>query len=150
MRLLVDTTVIRDYLRHKRKGEITPVVSHVEGYIQEHNALEFSVLTYYETARYLKKKGWVRHLAAFERMCRLSLIFPLDSATDEGPRSVWPAAIDLWVECKKRNARLGEADILIAATALIYERGIATSDEGFEDIADLVHVEDWRKPSATD
>ena len=109
-------------------------------YLDRWQRFTFSVLTRYEILRGLRAKGAVRQELAFDALCRLSQVLPL---TD--PIVVRAAAI--YADLQLRGKLIGDADILIAATALEYGLTLATGNTAhFERIPGL-QVISWRESS---
>ena len=104
----------------------------------EHQRLTLSVLTRYEILRGLRAKGAIRQELAFDALCQLSLILPITE-----PIAVRAATI--YANLQPRGELIGDADILIAATALTHGLAIVTGNTShFERIPGL-HVVDWRQ-----
>lgn len=105
-------------------------------YLRVHRCFTFSIITRYEVLRGLKAKHATTQLAAFERLCHTSHIIPL---TDE----MIIKAADLYADLKERGELISDADILIAASALVHKLAVVTNnEEHFKRIAGL-RVENW-------
>ena len=92
--------------------------------------------TRYEILRGLKAKNAIVQLQAFDRLCAGSHIVPL---TDE----TIVKASDIYAELRRRGQPIGDADILIAASALVHELTLVTNNEDhFRRIPGVV-VENW-------
>jgi tRNA(fMet)-specific endonuclease VapC len=112
------------------------VIEPARAYLLQHHRFRFSVVTYYEVLRGLLRKDAVRQQLTFERLCAASTLLPL---TDEIARRA--AAID--ADLHLRGERIGDADTLIAATALVHGLAVATNNEAhFRRIHSLA-VENW-------
>ena len=112
---------------------------HAQKYIEEHQQFLFSVITRYEVLRGLKAKKAQVQLAAFERFCAVNQILPL---TD----NVVTCAAEIYAELYQRGALIGDADILIAASALANGMSLVTNNEKHFERIDGLHVENWLKP----
>lgn len=78
-------------------------------------------------------------LQAFDRFCAGSRIVPL---TDEAV----VRASAIYAELRRRGEPIGDADILIAATALVHGLALVTNNEAhFNRVPGLV-VENWLRP----
>ncbi len=119
------------------------VRDHVQRYVAEHGQLTFSVLTYHEVMRGLLWKGRRREALAFDQLARESQVLPLDL---QNGRSVWGKAMEMWATLARDGDKMGEVDLLIAATAATHGLVVATSDHRFEAAGRWVDVEDWRLP----
>lgn len=87
-----------------------------------------------------KAKNVDRQRSAFERFCAANSILYL---TDE----VVVKAADIYADLYQRGELIGDADILIAATAIVADYNLATNNERhFSRISDL-RVENWLRSS---
>jgi len=113
-------------------------VAKSRAYLQTHAKLSISIITRYEVLRGLKVKGASRQLIVFENFCAGNEILNI---TD----SVIVKATDIYADLHRQGLLIGDADILIAASALVYGHGVATNNERhFRRVAGL-HVENWLK-----
>jgi tRNA(fMet)-specific endonuclease VapC len=133
-RVLLDTDTLSAIMRGEPEA-----TAHARGYLAEHRRFSFSVITRYEILRGLLAKGATRQRQAFERLCALSELLPL---TDDVARQ----AAEIYAELHVRGALIGDADILIGATALVHGYAVVTNNgEHFKRIAGL-HVQNWLRP----
>lgn len=80
-------------------------------YLADHSRPSFAVITRYEILRGLKAVRATTRQLGFERFCAASEIFPLtDPIVDR--------ASEIYADLHQRGQLIGDADILIAATAL--------------------------------
>ena len=86
------------------------VIPKARSYLAEHGQFTLSILTRYEILRGLKAKGAAKQAIAFDRFCATNVVLPL---TDE----VVVKAAEIYAELSGRGALIGDADILIAASA---------------------------------
>ena len=78
-------------------------------------------------------------MAAFDRFCAANHILPI---TDK----IIVQAADIYADLHRRGELIGDADILIAASAMIHNLAVVTNNENhFGGIAGL-QVENWLKP----
>ena len=132
-KLLLDTNVLSAIMRRDRGA-----LSKARVYLDEYHRLSFSAITRYEILRGLKATQATRQVEAFDQFCRSSEVLYL---TDE----VIIKAADIYADLRTRGQLIGDADILIAATALIQGAGVVTNNQAhFERVKDL-HVENWLK-----
>jgi tRNA(fMet)-specific endonuclease VapC len=130
---LLDTVTLSEVI----KGRDPNVLRRAHEYLSAQKQLQFSIITRYEILRGLKAKDASRQLERFEDQCRASIVFPL---TDD----VVVRAAEIYGFLHQRGALIEDADILIAATALIHGLKLVTENpEHFHRIPDLV-VESWR------
>jgi tRNA(fMet)-specific endonuclease VapC len=136
VRTLLDTDTLSEILKQRDEN----VVQAAQAYLGEYQRFTISVLTRYEVLRGLRAKGAVRQELAFDALCQHSYILPV---TD--PIAVRAAAI--YADLQQRGELIGDADILIAATALEHGILLATGNvEHYERIPGLQTI-NWREPS---
>lgn len=115
------------------------VLRHARAYLADHGKLTISIITRYEILRGLMAKRAAAKLTAFENLCQSLEILSLDDAT-----IVRAAAI--YASLRNSGRTIGDAGILIAATALQGGWEIVTNNEShFMRIANL-SVGNWLKP----
>ena len=132
-RALLDTDTLSAVMKQN------PIaVARATAYLAEHGQLTFSIITRYEILRGLAAKRAVVQQAAFERLCSVCTILPLTDAAIV-------RAADIYADLYQRGLLLGDADILIAATAGVNELVVVTNNENhFGRIADLA-IDNWLK-----
>lgn len=129
--VLLDTDILSAILR---KNDL--VIPKARAYLVEHSRFTLSILTQYEILRGLKTKGANQQAIVFDRFCTRNTIL---SVTEE----VAVKAADIYADLSRRGELIGDADILIAATALVNGLGVVTNNEDhFRRIRDL-HIENW-------
>jgi len=132
---LLDT----DTLSEVMKGRDPQVRQHAQRYLARHSCFTFSIITRYEILRGLKAKEATRQIAAFEERCRQSIVLPL---TDE----VIVQAADIYADLYRQGQLISDADILVAATALVHGLVLITGNTAhFGRISGLC-IESWRAP----
>ena len=108
-------------------------------YLQTHGSFTFSIITRYEVLRGLKAKSATRQVAAFEHWCQTSTVLPLSD-------DVVVRASDLYADLYRRGDLISDADILIAATALVHGLTLVTANVAhFQRISSL-SLASWRTP----
>lgn len=113
-------------------------VQRAQEYLAAHSQFTFSIITRYEILRGLKAKAATAQVAAFDRLCAASQIVPL---TDE----IVVRAAAIYADRFRRGALIGDADILIAASALTNGLVLVTNnEEHFQRVVGL-HVDNWLK-----
>ena len=133
-RALLDTDTLSAVMRGT-----PPVLAKARDYLAEHGTFSFSIITRYEILRGLKAKNAIVQLRAFDRLCAGSQIVPLtDGAVVK--------ASEIYAELRRRGEPIGDADVLIAASALVHGLTVVTNNENhFRRIAGL-DVENWFRP----
>lgn len=132
---LLDT----DTLSEVMKGRDLSVQQWARQYLQAHRRFRFSILTRYEILRGLKAKQAIAQIARFEQRCRTSHVLPL---TDE----IIVRAADLYAHLHKQGQLISDADILIAATALVHGLVLITENAAHLSRVPDLTVESWRAP----
>lgn len=132
---LLDTDILSEVLKQKH-----PVVAQkATAYWQTYQQFTFSAITRYEVLRGLKEKTATRQLQQFAVFCGHSVIVAIsDDILDQ--------ATDLWVAAHHGGRPKTDADLIIAATALVRGLVLVTGNTvDFSWIPGLT-VEDWRQP----
>ncbi len=138
-RRLLDTSTLSEVMKHRDPH----VQQRARHYLRAHRRFTFSILTRYEILRGLKAKHAGRQIENFDRQCAISEILPL---TD----SIVLRATDIYASLHERGKLIGDADTLIAATALVHGLGLVTENaDHFARIPEL-EVESWRAPEVTE
>lgn len=128
---ILDTNILTAFLKDNPK-----VINKVGRYLDEHEELSISVVTYYEILRGLKELKNKRKLKLFHEMMEKTEIIVLTVEIGE-------KAADIYLELKKRGKLIEDADILIAASAMANDLVLITDNEKhFRRIKEL-EVENW-------
>src|SRR3990172_4157843 len=115
-RTMLDSDVLSALMRRDVK-----VVERTREYLESHAQLAFSLITRYEILRGLKAKQATAQIARFEEFCGTCQVFPV---TDE----VVDRASDIYSDLHRKGTLVGDADILIAATALTHDLVLSTNN----------------------
>lgn len=103
---LVDTDILSEFLRGTPK-----VVENTGKYLQEYDAINLSIITYYEILNGLLYKDARKQLLKFTDFAELNKILPLTiSATRQ--------AAEIYANLRKQGQPIGHTDCLIAGIAL--------------------------------
>jgi tRNA(fMet)-specific endonuclease VapC len=128
---LLDTDILSAIMRQD-----PVVIPKAQAYLIAQEQFTFSIITRYEILRGLKAKGATKQLVAFDRFCNLNTVLPL---TDE----VIIKASDVYALLRQRGELIGDADILIASTALTSGLGVVTNSlKHFQPIPEL-QIQNW-------
>src|SRR5262245_21719590 len=112
------------------------VLVQAQAYLNTHQRFTFSIITQYEVLRGLKAKRATSRERDFRQACLIHNILPL---TEE----IVIQASDIYAELSRRGDLIGDADILIAATALVNGLSLVTNNEShFKRIPGLA-IENW-------
>ena len=114
-------------------------LSHSRSYLATYQMLTFSLITRYEVLRGLRAKNALVQITVFEKLCAVSEVLPLTDA-------VIQRAAAIYGDLHQRGQLIGDADILIAATAM--ENGlicVTNNENDFKRIPNL-SLDNWLKP----
>ena len=129
--MLLDTDVLSALMRKN-----PAVVRKAQSYLSTHHRFTLSIITRYEILRGLKAKGATKQGSAFDHFCARNSILPL---TDD----VIVKAAGIYADLYQRGALIGDADILIAASAMAHGLGVVTNNEShFKRIIGL-YIDNW-------
>ena len=132
---LIDTDILAAVMRKD-----TQALEHAKSYLAIHKRFIFSIITRYEILRGLKAKQATAQLTLFDQFCKANRVLEL---TDE----IIVKAAEVYSGLYKRGELIGDADILIAASALIHDLVIVTNNEKhFRRIPGLT-VKNWFESS---
>jgi predicted nucleic acid-binding protein len=133
--VLLDTDTLSEVLKQRNPT----VAMHAAAYLAVHSQFAFSAFTRFETLRGYKASKATRQLPRFATFCAQSLVLPVTDA-------IFDRAADLWVAARQGGYPCGDADLVIAATAIEHGRRLVTGNAShFAWIAGLP-VDDWRQP----
>lgn len=132
---LLDTDILSEVLKRKDAN----VLANARRYLAQHQRLAFSAITVYEIVRGLKATRATRQLADFLKRVGTSDVFPVSLP-------ILMRSAELWVTARDGGHPRGDADLIIAATALEQGRVLVTGNTAhYSWIAGLT-IADWRQP----
>ena len=132
---LLDTDTLSEVFKQRN----ATVAQHAAAYLLDHGQFAFSAFTRFEILRGYKESKATRQLPRFAVFCGQSLVLPVTEA-------IFERAADLWGTARQGGHPHGDADLLIAATALEHARDLVTGNTvHFEWIPGLL-IADWRQP----
>ena len=132
-RMLLDTDIVSAMLNRDPR-----VVSGAQDYFAAHGRFTYSIITQFEILRGLKARDAKTKLAQFRKINTLNEVVPI-------PDEIVEQAADVYAELYRKGSLINDADILIAATALVHGMAVATNNERhFSRIAGL-QVLNWLK-----
>lgn len=105
-------------------------------YLLEHRRLTLSVITRYEIRRGLEARGAAVQVRAFDALCAMCDLLPLDDACAT-------RAAGLYATLRSTGRLIPDADILIAATALEHKLALATGNHRHFQRIEALSLEDW-------
>lgn len=131
--VLLDTDILSVIMRQHPLA-----TEHAKIYLERYGKLTFSIITRYEILRGLSAKNATVQLVTFDRLCANSQILLL---TDE----IIIKASLIYGELYRQGRLISDADILIAATALVHHLTVVTNNESHFRRIDQLPVENWTK-----
>lgn len=105
-------------------------------YLNDYGQFTFSIITRFELLRGLKVKNATRQTIAFENLCTASIILSMNDP-------IIVKAADIYADLHQRGLLIGDADILIAATALVHGYGVATNNQRHFGRIPGLRLENW-------
>jgi tRNA(fMet)-specific endonuclease VapC len=113
-------------------------IAHAKGYLKTHGRFTISIITRFEILRGLKSKKARTQLTRFDHFCSVNEVLQL---TDE----IIIKAADIYADLYQRGELISDADILIAASALVNDLTVVTNNEDhFKRITGL-RMDNWLK-----
>lgn len=131
--VLLDTDTLSLFLRNEPK-----VMTKANKYLKFHKGFTFSIITYFEILRGLKVKNAQRQITNFGLIRLQSRELNL---TDE----IINRASEIYADLYKKGRLIGDADILIAATALENGLPVVTNNESHFNRITGLQVLNWNK-----
>lgn len=128
---LLDTDTLSAILRRN-----PVVIARARDYLRVHRRFAFSIITRYEILRGLKARGATKQQAAFDRFCAANTIVPLSEA-------IVAQAAEIYADLYQRGELIGDADILIAATAIVEGRDLVTNNERHFERLKGLNIDNW-------
>lgn len=130
---VLDTDILSAIMR---KNEV--VLQRGQAYVEAHRQFTISIITRYELLRGLNAKNASSQIKAFEIFCASSNVLGLTG-------EVVDRAAVIYGDLHRRGELISDADILIAATALVHNYTLVTNNEDhFRRIPGL-DVDNWLK-----
>lgn len=126
-----DTNIITAYFKKHPN-----VVPKIQAYQKRFGILKLNVISYYELLRGYKDLGSAKKLQLFREFAKKSEILDINLTVIE-------KASDIYVQLKKEGKLIEDADILIAAIAIVNDLILITDNiKHFSRIEEL-EVENW-------
>ena len=128
---LLDTDTLIEFFRQNKA-----VISHVAAYLQDHDQLSITIITYYEVLRGLRYVNVEQQLQALESFVADNEILPLDKAAVQ-------KAAEVYAALRRQGNLISEGDILIAGTALANDCVLVTNNVNHFARVPGLQVENW-------
>lgn len=132
-KVLVDSDTLSFYFKKYPK-----VIAEAQDYLRQHQIFTISVISRFEILRGMKVRNATGQLKIFDLFCRQNGIIEL---TDK----IVVRAADIYADLYKRGGLVGDADILIAATALENNLPVATNNESHFNRIPGLQILNWNK-----
>ncbi len=130
---LLDTDILLEIM----KGRDAELERQASAYLAAYPSFTISIITRYEVLRGLKVRSNERQAGIFEDWCRINIVLGLDD-------DIIVKAADIYSELRRMGQLISDADILIAATAIVHRLVMVTGNtQHFRRISGL-SVENWR------
>lgn len=130
---LVDTDILSEFLRGSPK-----VIKNIEIYLQTYDAINFSIITYYEILNGLLYKDAKKQLQKFTNFAELNKVLPLTITATR-------MAAEIFADLRKKGQPIGHTDSLIAGISLANNLQLVTNNvEHFKRIKNL-DVINWSR-----
>ena len=113
-------------------------MSNASDYLKFHKGFTFSIITYFEIKRGLIVKNAQKQITNFELICLQSREINLTS-------EIVNRASAIYADLYKSGQLVGDADILIAATALENNLAVVTNNESHFNRITNLQVLNWNK-----
>jgi tRNA(fMet)-specific endonuclease VapC len=131
---LLDTNIVTAHL--KRHPSVRQRIRDAE---LAGDPVRLNAVSYYETKRGLLAIGAQRQLAAFERVWRVLGIVMIDHAALD-------KAAELYAALRARGQLIEDADLLIAAMALVHDMTLVTHNTAHFARITSLRIENWLMP----
>ncbi len=131
---LLDTDILSGFLRGNPK-----VVKHAEKYLQTYDAINLSIITYYEILNGLLYKDAKSQMKRFEEFAEMSKVLPLTMRATR-------MAAEIYADLRRKGKPIGHTDSLIAGIALSNNLELVTNNtEHFRRVKGLRLI-NWLSP----
>jgi tRNA(fMet)-specific endonuclease VapC len=128
---LLDSDILSAIMRREAKA-----LTRSRQYLVKYSQLSFSLITRFEILRGLKAKRATAGVERFEKFCATCEIL---SVTDE----IVVLASEIYAELYQQGQLIGDADILIAATAIANGLDLATNNTSHFTRVPGLRVDNW-------
>lgn len=132
-KVLVDSDTLSFYFKKYPK-----VVAEAQDYLRQYQSFTFSVISRFEILRGMKVRNATKQLKFFDMFCRQNEIIELNDR-------IIVRAADIYADLYKRGGLVGDADILIAATALENNLSVVTNNESHFNRISGLQILNWNK-----
>lgn len=131
MGYLLDTNIVTAILKENPKA-----TNQLEMLNRQNEQVFISAMTYYEIERGLLAVKAVRKLSEFDKFLKKYQLLLLDDM------AIFKKASEIYADLKQRGLPIQDADIFIAATAIIHDLTLVSHDSDLSRITGL-KLENW-------
>ena len=131
-RVLIDTDILSYYF----KGDKV-VIKNFELYLQQHDLIEISIITYYEISGGLLAKNALKQLIVFEDFVLDNLVIPM---TDNSAR----ISAELYSTLRQSGKIVDDIDLLIAGIAIDNDLTLVTNNESHFNRIPGLKIYNWK------
>ncbi len=132
-KVLLDTDILSELIKRRN----TSVDQQAASYLHVHQRLSFSVVTYFEIVRGFRWKQAPAQISKFEYLAGESIVIPIDT-------SIASKASELWSIARREGYPCGDADLLIAATAIVHQLRLVTGNTAHYSWITELETDNWR------
>ncbi len=129
---LIDTDILSELFKKNSK-----VLAKASEYISIHSCLNISHITKYEILKGLKAKKAEKQIELFSRFCTINNVLPI---TDD----VIVKAADIYASLKEKGNIISDADILVAAIALVNNLVLITNNTNHFSRIEGLLLDNWK------
>lgn len=131
-RVLIDTDILSYYF----KGD-NEVIKNFELYLQHHDLIEISIITYYEILGGLLAKNALKQLSVFEDFVLDNLVIPM---TDNSAK----ISAELYSTLRQSGKIVDDIDLLIAGIAIDNDLSLVTNNESHFNRIPGLKIDNWK------
>jgi tRNA(fMet)-specific endonuclease VapC len=131
-RVLIDTDILSYYFKGDKK-----VIKNFELYLQHHDLIEVSIITYYEISGGLLAKNALKQLSVFEDFVLDNLVIPM---TDNSAK----ISAELYSTLRQSGKIVDDIDLLIAGIAIDNDLTLVTNNENHFSRIPGLKIDNWK------
>ena len=131
-RVLIDTDILSYYFKGDKE-----VINNFELYLQHHDLIEISIITYYEILGGLLAKNALKQLSIFEDFVIDNLVIPM---TDNSAK----ISAELYSTLRQSGKPVDDIDLLIAGIAIDNDLTLVTNNESHFNRIPGLKIDNWK------
>ena len=131
-RVLIDTDILSYYFKGDKE-----VIKNFELYLQHHDLIEISIITYYEILGGLLAKNALKQLSIFEDFVIDNLVIPM---TDNSAK----ISAELYSTLRQSGKPVDDIDLLIAGIAIDNDLTLVTNNESHFNRIPGLKIDNWK------